>query len=117
MSAYHKNEAIERGVVFPERVEIGLREIGATAKEGLLALAVGVGFQVLQAMMEEEVNRIAGPKGKHRPGRKAVRHGKEKGYVILGGRKVRIKRPRVRSTDKKEIPLVTYTTFQQRRTL
>ena len=63
MSAYHKNEAIERGVVFPERVEIGLREIGATAKEGLLALAVGVGFQVLQAMMEEEVNRIAGPKG------------------------------------------------------
>lgn len=113
MSAYHKNEAIERGVVFPERVEIGLREIGATAKEGLLALAVGVGFQVLQAMMEEEVNRIAGPKGKHQPGREAVRHGKEKGYVILGGRKVRIKRPRVRSTDKKEIPLVTYTTFQQ----
>lgn len=42
-----------------------------------------------------------------------MRHGKEKGYVILGGRKVRIKRPRVRSTANKEVPLVTYTTFQQ----
>lgn len=113
MSGYHKSEAMGRGIVLPERVEISLTEIGATAKEGLLALAVGVGFQVLQAVMEEEVNRIVGPKGKHQPGRQAVRHGKEKGYVILGGRKVRIKRPRVRSTDKKEIPLVTYTTFQQ----
>lgn len=33
--------------------------------------------------------------------------------MILGGRKVRIKRPRVRSVDGKEIRLKTYTTFQQ----
>lgn len=64
-------------------------------------------------MMAEEVNQIAGPKGKYQPGRQAVRYGKEKGYVILGGRKVRIKRSRVRSTANKEVPLVTYTTFQQ----
>jgi hypothetical protein len=106
MSAYHKNDTVKRDIILPEKVEIGLLDAGATAKEGLLALAVGVGFQVLQAMMEEEVNRVAGPKGKHQPGRQAVRHGKEKGYVILGGRQVRIKRPRVRSTANKEVPLV-----------
>lgn len=74
MPGYHKNETVERGIVFPEKVEIALLDAGATAKEGLLALAVGVGFQILQAMMEEEVNRIAGPKGKHQPEREVVRH-------------------------------------------
>ncbi|ATY84464.1 hypothetical protein CVV65_05425 [Kyrpidia spormannii] len=51
-------------------------------------------------------------KGKHNPERMAVRHGKEKGSVILGGRKVAVEKIRVRSVDGHEIPLETYQAFQ-----
>jgi putative transposase len=50
-----------------------------SAKEGLLALSVGVGLGVLAELPEEEVAEVVGPKGKHDPGRGAVRHGHEAG--------------------------------------
>ena len=71
----------------------------ARAKEGLLALSVGVGLGVLAEMMGDEVDEVVGPKGKHNPERTAVRHGHEDGEVTLGGRRVAVKRPRVRSAD------------------
>lgn len=45
-------------------------------KEGLLALAVGAGLQVMGAVMEEDVVALAGPKGRHDAERRAVRHGR-----------------------------------------
>jgi hypothetical protein len=38
----------------------------------------------MQALMEESVSALAGPKGKHNPDRVAVRHGHEQGSVTLG---------------------------------
>jgi hypothetical protein len=81
----------------PERVTIAVAELASAAREGLLALAVGTGLQVLQAMLAEDVARLVGPKGRHNPDRAAVRHGAEPGQVTLGGRRVRVRRPRVRS--------------------
>jgi transposase-like protein len=50
-----------------------------------------------------------GPKGKHDSARSAVRHGHESGAVTLGGRRVRVERPRVRTAaGESEVPLVTY---------
>lgn len=46
--------------------------------------------------MEEEVTAIVGPGGKHNRAQRAVRHGQEDGRVVLGGRRVPIKRPCVR---------------------
>lgn len=66
-------------------------------------------------MMEAEVTAIAGPKGKHNPNRKANRHGNEQGSVVLGGRKVSITRPRVRTVEGKEVRLETYEAFQDER--
>src|SRR5579875_957425 len=63
-------------------------------------------------MMQEEVDTLVGPKGKHNPERKAVRNGKEKGFVILGGRRVAVEKVRVRSVDGAEIPLETYQALQ-----
>ena len=74
--------------VLPERVQEALGELVGAAKEGLLALSVGVGLGVLTELMEEEVDDVAGLKGKHIPGRTAVRHGHEDGSVTLGGRRV-----------------------------
>jgi putative transposase len=72
-------QASMSGLTVPEHVSIALAEIAESAKEGLLALAVGAGLQVLGVLMEESVEGLAGPKGKHDPDRTAVRHGHERG--------------------------------------
>jgi transposase-like protein len=99
----------------PPRVQEALGELVNSAKEGLLALSVGVGLGVLAELMEEEVCEVVGPKGKHDPDRDAVRHGHETGEVTLGGRRVQVERPRVRSADgTSEVPLGTYQHFAAR---
>ena len=72
------------GLAVPEQVTVALAEIAESAKEGLLALAVGAGLQVMGTLMEESVTALAAPKGKHHPERAAVRHGHEHGSVTLG---------------------------------
>src|SRR6266542_1335766 len=105
-------EASTPGLAIPAEVSVALAEIAESAKEGLLALAVGAGLQVLGTMMEESVVALAGPKGKHRPDRTAVRHGHEQGSVTLGGRRVRVQRPRVRAADGSgEFPVAAYELF------
>jgi putative transposase len=99
----------------PPRVQEALGELVSSAREGLLALSVGVGLGVLAELMEEEVDEVVGAKGKHDPERTAVRHGHEAGEVTLGGRRVQVDRPRVRSADdEREVPLRTYRHFADR---
>src|SRR5215216_6668255 len=105
-------EASTLGLTIPEEVSVALAEIAESAKEGLLALAVGAGLQVLQTLMEESVAALAGPKGKHNPDRTAVRHGHEQGSVTLGGRRLAVQRPRVRAADGSgELPVAAYQLF------
>ena len=85
--------------VMPDAVSVTLAELAGSLREGLLALAVGAGFQVMAAIIDDSVCGLAGPKGRHDPGRAAVRHGTEDGSVTLGGRRVPIRRPRVRTAD------------------
>jgi putative transposase len=67
---------------------------------------------VLQAMLAEDVDRLVGAKGRHLPARAAVRHGSEPGQVTLGGRRVRVRRPRVRTADGAgEVVVPTYQAF------
>src|SRR4051794_31085091 len=100
------------GLVVPERVSVAMAEIAGSMHEGLLALAVGTGLQVMQALMEADVTAAAGPKSKHNPQRAAVRHGHERGSVTLGGRRVPVSRPRVRAVDGSgELPVPTYELF------
>jgi hypothetical protein len=72
----------------PERVGVAMTDIAENMQEGLLALAVGAGLQVMQALMEADVITLAGPKGKHNMTQTAVRRGRECGSVTLGGRRV-----------------------------
>ncbi len=81
-------------------------------REGLLALAVGAGLQVMAQLMEADVTAVCGPKGRHDPQRSASRHGTERGSVTLGGRRVPVTRPRVRATDGSgELPVPAYELF------
>lgn len=66
----------QRKIDLPEQVQISLAEIATSAQKGLLAFSVAVGFQVLDALMDEDVNRVVGEKGKWNPERTALRHGK-----------------------------------------
>jgi putative transposase len=100
------------GLVLPEQVTIALGELASAAREGLLALAVGTGLGVLGELLAADVDRLVGPKGRHNPDRTAVRHGTEPGRVTLGGRQVKVDRPRVRTADgTSEVPVPTWEAF------
>jgi putative transposase len=96
-----KTAATNDEVVMPpvEAATIALTEIAESAREGLLALAVGTGLQVMRAWMDADVAALCGPRGRHNPERVAYRHGTEAGSVTLGGRRVPVRRPRARATD------------------
>ena len=96
----------------PEQVSVAMSEIAADMREGLLALAVGAGLQVMAQLMEADVTVACGPRGRHDPDRTATRHGTERGSVTLGGRRVPITRPRVRAVDGSgEVPVPAYELF------
>jgi putative transposase len=95
------------------RLDGHLARFAEHMREGLLAASVAVGLEVMAELMESEVTDLAGPKGKHNPARTAKRHGSQDGTVTLGGRRVPVRRPRVRSVgdDEHELPLASYGGF------
>ena len=110
---YQTNDVARRGRL-PEAVSVAMAELAGDVQEGLLAMAVGTGLQVMAAMMNADVAAVCGPKGKHDPGRSAVRHGTEAGSVTLGGRRVPVPRPRMRAVDGwGELPVPAYELFSR----
>ena len=69
------------------------------------------GLLMIKALIDEEVEQVAGQRYTHPPDRKAQRWGHDEGAVVFGGRKVAIPRPRVRSVDGHEVPLTRYQAF------
>jgi len=99
----------------PAEIREALGELVGAAREGLLALSVGVGLGVVHELMELEVTEVVGPKGKHDPDRTAKRHGHGDGSMTLGGRRVPVQRPRLRTADDEhELALDTYGYFADR---
>lgn len=95
----------------PDQVSVAMAQIAGSAKEGLLALSVAAGLEVMSTIFEHEVTVVVGPQGKHDPDRGAYRHGTDHGTVVLGGREMGVQKPRVRSTDDREVPLASYRAF------
>lgn len=118
MEVYHNIKVVDKNIspqimaaACPNINQEQINNLLQAVKEGLLAFSVTVGLNVIKTMMEEEVTQYVGPKGKHNSERKAYRHGKEQGQIVLGGRKVKIEHPRVRTIDGKELVLQTYKMF------
>lgn len=89
--------------------ELPLDELIAGAREDIEAFAAELGLTIIQRVMELEVQQKLGRWGEQ----KNHRHGHQRGYVIFGGSKVRLERPRLRSQDDKEVALSSYRAFQK----
>ena len=113
MRKTYQNQEIDTSQpAVPEQVSVALGELAGEMREGLLALAVGTGLQVMAQIMEADVTAACGPKGRHDPQRTAIRHGHGAGLVTLGGRRVPVARPRVRAVDGSgELPILAYELF------
>ena len=79
----------------------------------LFELAMRSGLKVFTAMLEEDRTAVCGPRYAHEPDRPASRAGTVRSEVVLGGRKVAIQRPRVRTADG-EVALPTFQTMARR---
>jgi len=117
---YQKNmpkTSTRPGLAVPDAVTIAMDEIADDLREGLLAIAVGAGLQVMGSLMEADVAAACGPSGKHNPERTAVLHGSERGSVTWGGRRVSVDRPRMRATDggggEVPVPVPAYELFSR----
>jgi putative transposase len=106
-----RDEAIEMPELSAE-LRLALTEVVGRAREGLLAMSVGVGLRIFAEMMEEELDARVGAKHAKDPARSASRHGTAKGSVVLGARRVPVTRPRARDADGREVHLDTYGAFR-----
>ena len=84
-------------------------------QQSLDQFAIEIGRRVALGLLEDEVQEHCGPA--HQWGqadRQATRHGRQAGYVCVGGQKVTLERPRVRSTDGSgEVALERYAQLQR----
>ena len=94
----------------PALRHLPLVDILVDTQTELQALVVASGLKVLEAMLEEDRVAVCGPRYAHQPERRASRAGHAPSEVVLGGRKVALRRPRVRH-DGQEVALPTFRAF------
>lgn len=105
------DDAAGEGPELSAELQLAFADVAELAREGLLAMSVGVGLRVMAEMMESELTGRVGPKHARIPERTASRHASAPGSVVLGGRRVPISRPRARTIEGEEVQLETYATF------
>lgn len=96
----------------PTTRHLPLVDLLVDTRTELLELAVRSGMRVLEAMMEEDRTAVCGARYAHEPDRAASRAGSVASEVVLGGRKVALRRPRVRAAGR-EVSLPTFQVMAQ----
>jgi putative transposase len=90
-----------------------MAEMMGWLRKGVGELIRQAGLQLMDLLMQEEVRELAGERSQRQPERTASRWGSERGYCVVMGQKVPIQRPRVRTTDDKEVQLGSYEMFHR----
>src|SRR5271169_1852571 len=90
-----------------------MAEMVGWLRQGVGALIRQAGLRVMELLMEEEVRERVGERNQPQADRTASRWGKERGYCVVMGQKVRVNRPRVRTTDDQEVRLGSYEMFHR----
>ena len=89
--------------------QLPMEELIAGVREDIEGFAAELGLTIIQRVMEAEIDQKVGPWGEQ----KGHRHGHQPGFVVYGGSKVRLERPRLRSAEAKEVALSSYQAFQK----
>lgn len=79
----------------------------------LLEFVLAQGFEGVSEMLEADRAALCGPKGHWQPERRAYRYGHDEGRLVLGGRTVKVRRPRVRGVSGGEIELPSWRRFAE----
>jgi len=90
-----------------------MAEMMGWLRKGVGELIRQAGLQLMDLLMQEEVRELAGERSERQLARTANRWGSERGYCVVMGQKVPIQRPRVRTTDDKEVRLGSYEMFHR----
>jgi len=90
-----------------------LAEVMQMVQDGCGQLLREAGLRLMQLVMEEEAERLVGPRHRQDEQRRGYRWGNEAGYCVVDGQKVPIERIRLRSKDGRELPLGSYQLFQR----
>lgn len=113
MPAYHKQ--VKQSIATRHELPVEnltLADLRDAVKGRFNSFCMAVGLEALMALMEQDVEAVAGPKGKHDAKRRAYRHGTQPTSIPMGSQRIAIDRPRVRSTDtRQELPIPSYEAF------
>jgi putative transposase len=113
MKVYHREaiESVSDNSHLPVQ-ELTLWDLHQAVKGRFSSFCMAVGIKSLLTLMDQDVEAMAGPKGKHDPNRTAYRHGFQNTTVPMGNQRLAIKRPRVRSIETEgELPIPSYEVF------
>src|SRR5215472_15956222 len=90
-----------------------MAEMVGWLRQGVGELIRQAGLQLMSLLMQEEVRELVGERSQRQADRTATRWGSERGYCVVMGQKVPVQRPRVRSTQDREIRLGSYEMFHR----
>jgi transposase-like protein len=90
-----------------------MAEMVGWLSQGVGELMRQAGVQLMSLLMEEEVRELVGERSQPQAERTANRWGTERGYCVVMGQKVPIQRPRVRTTEDREVRLGSYEMFHR----
>jgi transposase-like protein len=86
---------------------------GALARATLFEFLISSGMKELDRILEEERTQACGPRYCHQEDRRASRFGYSPGELVLGGRRVAVRRPRARTVDGQEVILPSWWWFSR----
>jgi putative transposase len=110
VNEFRQLAAIENPTV---QMRLPMAEIVGLLQQGVGHLLREAGLALMSLVMEEEVRHLAGERHQQHEGRHAHRWGREDGYCVIDGQKVRIQKTRLRTKDKREQRLGSYELFQR----
>ena len=106
-----KFEGIGNGKLLVE-MPLPMVEVWEELQAQVEQLTGQAGLQIIGTILQEEVARRVGPPHRPDPASNCVRWGGQPGYVVFGGQRVSIPRPRVRSREGEEVALDSYARLQ-----
>lgn len=111
--AVRRFESLGAGENASVQLTLPMAEVIGWMREGVGELVRQAGLQLMELVMAEEVRALAGERSQRQEERKASRWGSERGYCVVMGQKVPVERPRVRSSEDREIRLGSYEMFHR----